>query len=595
MTVTRYVNTNGSNAFNGTSSALAWATVAHAKTQIRSLIASNPTEDYVIILGDGRHAVTEELAFTELDSPRYPGTVTWKAASGASPVISGGVPITTWTLHDAGNNIWVADFAASEFRQLYVNGVRCRRARRNSGLTGSPTATATGFNTNDVVTTYANPSAIEFGFRKPGLWFESRIAVSSVVASTSVTMTDPTQSWYIAFGDIHVARLPTWIENAYEILVAEADPGTFYLNTVTDKVYLIPPTGVTNPNSATVIAPQLQSLLTVTDARRINFENIAFEHATWLPTNGGLIEVQAMLISDAYLSGSTYTYDKIVYYGQLTAGNCKVSDSRDINFTRCKFQKMGSHGLHIADGSEDIKLVGTIVRDCSAHGVVLGTGYTAFAIDPPTNVLIDNCVVSDIGVEFPGAVGICDYYPRALTISHCDISDLPYSGISVGLGWTRKHHYRTTPNAGYRILNNRIRDVVQIMDDGGGVYTNGPSRSSLIQGNYITGVPAANGIGIYLDEGSQRIGVNRNVVADCTKWFKHHRALGDITTTGNHSDTLDYEFVARDTQLDGDYNGAAAYVYSQPTIFDPDNVGSAQQRIMLDAGLEAAYEDLLDE
>ena len=112
------------------------------------------------------------------------------------------------------------------------------------------------------------------------------------------------------------------------------------------------------------------------------------------------------------------------------------------------------------------------------------------------------------------------------------------------------------------------------MDDGGGVYTNGPQRDTLVQGNYITGIPSTNGVGIYLDEGSQ---------------------LGDITTTNNYSDTLNYEVVARAVQADGDYNGATAYVYSVPTIFDPDHPSSAQQRIILDAGLEAEYEDLLDE
>lgn len=596
MTILRYVSPSGSDANSGLASGQAWATLAFAKSQIRDLIAADPTDDISLVLAAGRHAITAPLDFDERDSGTYPGSVVWRAAVGTTPVISGGVVVgngvDSWTLHDAPNNIWVADFAGTEFRQLYVNGIRCYRARRVGGLEAG-VATSIGFNTTDEVTDFDNPADIEFGFRKD--WYESQIKVASVVASTSITMANPAQSWYLTFGNNNSIRLPTWIENAYEILEANADPATFYLDRTTDKVYLIPPAGVSNPNSATVIAPQLEVLATCDGADNIQFEGISFEHATWLPTNGGFVEVQAGLVADAYLSGSTYTYDKIVYYGQLQQANIIVRNSRNVTFNRCQIRRMGSHGLFLDDGALTTKLIGCVITDCSGHGVVLGTGYSCFAIDPPTDTLIDNCVIHDVAVEFLGCIGICGFYPRGTTIRHCDIADLPYSGISIGLGWTRKHHYRTSPNAGNRVLNCRIRDVMQTMDDGGGIYTNGPQRDTLLQGNYITGIPATNGVGIYLDEGSQRIDVNRNVVADCTKWFKHHRALGDITTTNNHSDTLNYEVVARDVQGDSDYNGATAYVYSVPTIFDPDSPGSAQQRIILDAGLEAEYEDLLDE
>jgi len=58
-------------------------------------------------------------------------------------------------------------------------------------------------------------------------------------------------------------------------------------------------------------------------------------------------------------------------------------------------------------------------------------------------------------------------YPRAIDIEHNEVSDVNYTGISVGFGWT------ATANAmsGNRINYNDVNNIVKILADGGGIYT----------------------------------------------------------------------------------------------------------------------------
>ena len=83
-----------------------------------------------IILRGGTYRLDETL----LIGPQNSG-VTWMAYKDEKPVISGGVPVTGWTLHT--NGIWKASLNRSgKLRQLYVNGVPARMAQRKKSLRG---------------------------------------------------------------------------------------------------------------------------------------------------------------------------------------------------------------------------------------------------------------------------------------------------------------------------------------------------------------------------------------------------------------------------------------------------------------------------
>jgi hypothetical protein len=115
---------------------------------------------------------------------------------------------------------------------------------------------------------------------------------------------------------------------------------------------------------------------------------------------------------------------------------------------------------------------------------------------------VANSYFRDCGNEDWGSTAIAAGFPRGLTIEHNEIVDMPYSGISVGWGWT------TLENAmrDNKILFNRIHDYMTRMGDGGGIYVLSNQTPSEIRGNYVfdlrrspDGDPSSM---IYLDEGS---------------------------------------------------------------------------------------------
>ena len=69
-----------------------------------------------------------------------------------------------------------------------------------------------------------------------------------------------------------------------------------------------------------------------------------------------------------------------------------------------------------------------------------------------------------------------------VTVDHNEVNDLPYSGITIGWGGWRERLGNLSPLANYSqhnaITNNLVFNYMQVMADGGGIYSNG------IQGSY---------------------------------------------------------------------------------------------------------------
>ena len=123
---TVFVSPSGDDTNPGTSASRPVRTLQHARDVVRSL-NQDMTGDVVVSLAGGTYQLTRPLALGAQDSGTGGHRVVWSAASGARPVISGGVPITGWTRGAGG--VWSAPAPAGlRTRQLYVNGVRATRA-----------------------------------------------------------------------------------------------------------------------------------------------------------------------------------------------------------------------------------------------------------------------------------------------------------------------------------------------------------------------------------------------------------------------------------------------------------------------------------
>jgi hypothetical protein len=180
-------------------------------------------------------------------------------------------------------------------------------------------------------------------------------------------------------------------------------------------------------------------------------------------------------------------------------------------------------------------------------------------------------------LQFEGAVGIVGELTQGTWIEHNEVTHTPYTGISVGWSWNQN----PTTAGNNLIRNNNIHDTLQLMEDGGGIYTLGNQPGTVVSENYVHdefrstftvyNSPIA---GIYLDEGSTNITVSNNVVSHVPMSLYLQNCCGD--ESGN-------TIVNWTTDANGNLTGNT---FITDGTFNPTNV-------VANAGLEPAYQDLL--
>jgi len=124
---TYYVSPSGSDADSGTLGA-PFRTIEKARDVVRTVNASMKG-DIVVYLRGGTYALDSTVAFGPADGGKNGYYVKYAAYTGETPLLTGGVPVTGWTVSDQAKNIWKATGVTSRFRQLYVNGTKAIRAR----------------------------------------------------------------------------------------------------------------------------------------------------------------------------------------------------------------------------------------------------------------------------------------------------------------------------------------------------------------------------------------------------------------------------------------------------------------------------------
>ncbi len=146
--------------------------------------------------------------------------------------------------------------------------------------------------------------------------------------------------------------------------------------------------------------------------------------------------------------------------------------------------------------------------------------------------MIDNDI-HNVAAEYNGGVVIFVGFAADTTIAHNEIADQPYTGISFGGVGLRNRSYaaRNTINGNY------VHDVMQVLDDGGCIYTLGTSPTSTMSLNYVTGDNADYGA-LYLD-------------TTIAHWFIAYNVVGPVATDWLPLQTdLNYPDAARDNTVE---------------------------------------------
>ncbi|MCQ2385547.1 MAG: right-handed parallel beta-helix repeat-containing protein, partial [Clostridia bacterium] len=223
---------------------------------------------------------------------------------------------------------------------------------------------------------------------------------------------------------------------------------------------------------------------------------------------------------------------KYATYGQAASnrdGALTLKYARDVGFSGCTVRNVGNYGVELVYGCQGFFFEKGEICHTGAGGIkALGVGVAGNERDVNTGIRVEDCSIHDCTLVDYGAIGIFIAHGNGIRLAHNDIYNLKYSGISVGWVWGMTPARTGNAVIEYNHIHHRGDGD---MSDMGGIYLWGPQVGTEVRGNYIHDIHRANygGWGIYLDEGSTGILVERNVVYDCdTSSFMIHYGTENI-------------------------------------------------------------------
>jgi hypothetical protein len=527
-----HVSTNGDDRATG-SATEHLATPHRAVELLAGLANKSPDAQVQIVMHGGVYRIEKPLIIGPPDVPLR-GSVTLAAAEGELVVISGGKRISGWTNNNDGT--WSAavpksDQDAASFRELFVGGARRPRARHpNAGYARVVQAFAdkrSGFvcQPGDFPENWYEGGELVFLHD----WSTSRIPVLSVTHDTHrLTVAFPIGNRAEHYKIDHFEPHPRYyVENHRAFLDS---PGEWLLE---DGRLTYRPMPGEQPGSVEATAPYATQLVRVVGSddhavRNVHIRGLHMEHCAWrLPPKG-------------YAGSQATAYEQRGERGpsaprSFLPAAIEFIRAEDCSFTSGRIAHLGTTGIHFGSRTRRCRLSDSVLEDISANGVNLGEDSSRLVDGRPwwqsaadqaaAGHVVEHNRIEWCGQQFFGAVAVWVGLARDMQIVHNEIAHHPYTGVSVGWMWNPT----PTPAGDNVVAHNHIHHVMQVLSDGGGIYTLGRQPGTRLIGNVIHDVPLnagrAESNGMFLDEGSDQIEIAANVVYGVTRSpLRFHKA-----------------------------------------------------------------------
>ena len=542
--------------------------IEKALQQAREERRLNGTGNVTIRLAEGVYRLNQSIVVRPEDN----GT---KIVADGNAVVSGGVQIKGWKKK---GRMYVADVPEFngrplEFRQLWVNGRKADRARDVADFEKMYRIRSVD-KKNEIL--YVPAAAVkkiqgakhaEMVFHE--MWCIANLRIKNVKIqgdSAAVTFHQP---------ESHIHFMHPWPSpmvttdghnSAFYLTTDKAlldEPGEWYLDAKEQKVYYIPRSGE-NMSTADVEVPAVETLMRVegtpdNPVKGVSFEGISFSYATWMrPSISGHAPLQAgMYMTEAYKlrpkmvrPNGDHKLDNQGWVGR-PASAVSVNCAEDIDFMRCTFEHCASTGVEFHQYTKGGSISHCTIRDVGGNGILAGSfGPEAHEAHLPyspsdsriicTGLTISNNLITDVTNEDWGCVGIGAGFVRDIKILHNEISEVSYTGISMGWGWNQQ----VCSMSNNMVKGNLIHHYAKHMYDTAGIYTLGSQPHSFVEENVVRDIYSPgyahdpnHWFYLYTDEGSSCITVRnnwtptekylKNANGPCNVWENNGPAVND--------------------------------------------------------------------
>ncbi len=448
-------------------------------------------KDILVLIREGVYNLEQPLVFSTDDGGERVETdlptgafeyhelkdyfVTYAAYPGENPVLSGGKRITGWT--NIGKNKWSVRLNKDNIDNVYANGQRLMLARTpNSGyfLTGGQPTDSTWFN-------FKGKEIQNWENLKSGI-LHMVVRWSKVTNSIRAVDTKKKIAWLQKPSpDILYVPPRYYIENMEELMDTV---GEWYFDKSSKTLSLIAGDSYPNPNTAEIIIPELNNLVTIKGTKEEPVRNLRFYNLSFRNTSEG--------------------GDGTIFLQYVK--NCEVLKNSIENVSQTAI-RLGIGCYH-----------NTISRN-NIHDV-RGSGIVARGEAHPqswNDMISDNLIsYNKVMNTRPAATGISAANTLRTKILHNYVSNTGSYGITMG-AWV---NIEETCDGSYLAEYNHVSYSNMERDDEGGIAVYGLSPGSVVRRNVVHDVhPAATNenVGFFFQNMSMGWNVSDNVFFNLTQ------------------------------------------------------------------------------
>ena len=501
------------------------AALRHAR-EARRLGQPGISRGIDIIVGGGVYSLDKPIFIRPEDSGSPESPTVLRGEEGQEAVVSGGVGVTGWRKADgdtrlpaaARGKVWVADAPVLGnkivyTRQLYADGRKAVRATQFAGPYAMERMEA--FSPEDESITIPTPKMDLSKADQLEMTVHQRWAIAILRVRKMENLGGGLTKVWFHQPESRLEFAHPWpqpviggergnsaytLTNALELL---DEPGEWYQDYPSGRIYYYPEDGKT-PDEMDITVPALEQLVEIGGTRErqvsnVRFSNISFKYAAWTrPSREGHVTLQGgFRLIDAYKLDKPGLFHKAELENQAWIARPEAAVAAQfatgIAFTGCTFSHVGASALDFRYAVSSSEITGCTFTDVGGTAIMAGSfGEGGFETHIPYSpaipadichgLVISKCRIDDAANEDWGCAAVSAGYVSGIDIVQNEVSNVNYSGICVGWGWTPLE-------SGMRdnsITGNYVHDYAKMLYDAGGVYTLSNQPGSVISGNKIS-------------------------------------------------------------------------------------------------------------